>query len=91
MNKVRFQLLGYRNFVSKANKPLTVVVVGNDCTPEDNTAGRFGLRTTEFFLPDDRVGTLKPDCLGMEFVPEYEINGFGRPSLCGFDLLPWKS
>lgn len=87
--KTRFQVLGYRNFTSKQNKPLTVITVGCDCTSQDNAAGRFGVKTADFFLPDDAVGTLAEDCIGQEFVPEYEISGFGKPVLAAFSLKPW--
>ncbi len=86
----RFQVFGYRNFRSKADKPLTVVTVGCECSDQDNARGRFGMRMTDFFLPDEKVGTLEPGCIGMEFIPEYEINGFGKPRLSDFRLAAWK-
>ena len=91
MSKVRLQVLGYRDFVSKQNRALTVITVASDCTSVDNAQGRYGVKVSDMFLPDDYVGTLTPDCLGMEFVPEYEINGFGKPDLAGFELRPWKN
>lgn len=84
-------MLGYRNFVSKKNQALTVIVVGTDCTPSDNANGRYGINVNELFLPDDKVGTLTPDCIGQEFVPSYEINGFGKPSLYDFELRSWNT
>lgn len=90
MNKIRLQILGFRDFTSKKGRNLTVVTVGSDCTPADNEQGKYGIKVTDMFLPDDRVGSLTPECLGMEFLPEYEINGFGKPDLAGFELRPWK-
>ena len=59
MEKVRFQVLGYRNFKKKADgKPLTVLTAFYQCTPQDNERGSFGCKYTDFFLPDDKVGTL---------------------------------
>lgn len=88
---VKFQVLGYRNFTSKAGNPLSVITVASDCTPRDNEIGRFGIRLVDFFLPDNKIGTLTPDCIGQEFVPSYEINGFGKPQLSDFELRPWKN
>ena len=91
MNGVKFQVLGYRNFERKSDKkPLTVLTAFSQCTPADNERGSFGTRATDFFLPDDKVGTLTPDCVGKEFIPEYGLNGFGRPTLESFSLAPWK-
>mgnify|MGYP007110274271 FL=1 len=92
MEKVRFQVLGYHNFNKKADgKPLTVLTAFYQCTPRDNERGSFGCRCTEFFLPDDKVGTLTPDCIGKEFVPQYGINGFGKPTLEDFSFKEWKA
>lgn len=88
----RFQVLGYRNFNKKAdNKPLTVITVVTDSTPVDNSRGVFGMKSVEFFLPDDRVGTLTSDCLGQEFLPEFGFNGYGKPKLVGFSFKAWKA
>lgn len=46
------------------------------------------MRATDFFLPDEMVGTLTPDCVGQEFVPEYGINGFGKSTLTGCSFKP---
>ena len=48
------------------------------------------MRATDFFLPDKMVGTLTPDCVGQEFVPEYGLNGFGKPTLVGCSFKTWK-
>lgn len=90
-DRVRFQVLGYRNFNRKADgKPLTVLTAFYQCTPQDNEHGSFGCRYTDFFLPDDKVGTLTPACIGQEFIPHYGINGFGKPTLEDFSLKEWK-
>lgn len=87
---VKFQVLGFRNFNRKSdNKPMTIVTCMSACTPQDNAAGSFGNRVTDFFLPDDKVGTLDVNCIGMEFVPIYGINGFGRPTLENFEFKKW--
>lgn len=91
MNGLKFQVLGYRNFNRKSDgKPLTVITAFYACTPEDNTRGAYGMQYRDFFLPDDKVGTLTPDCVGKEFIPEYGINGFGRPTLTGYSFKEWK-
>lgn len=91
MDGLKFQVLGYRNFNRKSDdKPLTVLTAYSQCTPADNSRGNFGYKATDFFLPDEMVGTLTSDCVGQEFVPEYGINGFGRPTLIGCSFKPWK-
>ena len=91
MDKIRFQVLGYRNFKRKSDdRPLTVVTVASQCTPADNGRGNFGMRVTDFFLPDEKVGTLTPDCIGQEFIPQYAITGFGRPTMVEYSFKPWK-
>lgn len=91
MDNVKFQVLGYRNFNRKSdNKPMTILTAFSSCTPVDNSRGSFGMRATDFFLPDEMVGTLTPDCVGQEFVPEYGLNGFGKPTLVGCSFKTWK-
>ncbi len=91
MNEVRFQVLGYKDFNRKAdNKAMTIVSAMSACTSADNAKGQFGHKVTDFFLPDESVGTLTVDCVGKEFLPEYGINGFGKPTLTGFTFKEWK-
>lgn len=91
MNDVRFQVLGYRNFNRKADgKPLTVLTAISQCTAKDNERGSFGNKATDFFLPDELVGTLTTDCIGQEVTFEYSLGGFGRPEVSGFAFKPWK-
>ena len=91
MSDVKFQVLGYRNFNRKSdNKPMTILTAFSSCTHVDNSRGSFGMRATDFFLPDEMVGTLTPDCVGQEFVPEYGLNGFGKPTLVGCSFKTWK-
>lgn len=88
---VKFQVLGYRDFKRKTDgKPMTILPAFSNCTPADNEHGTFGMKATDFFLPDDKVGTLTIECVGQEFVPEYGINGFGKPTLENFSFRPWK-
>lgn len=91
MENVRFQVLGYRNFKRKSDgKPLTVLTACYACTPDDNGRGAFGMQYKDFFLPDEKVGTLTPDCIGQEFIPQYAITGFGRPTMVEYSFKPWK-
>lgn len=91
MEKVKFQVLGYRNFKKKdTGKPMTILTAVSPCTDADESRGNFGMKAVDFFMPDDRVNTLEPECIGMEFVPEYEISIYGRPVLSGFTFKPWK-
>ena len=91
MDKIRFQVLGYRNFKRKSDdRPLTVVTVASQCTPADNGRGNFGMRVTDFFLPDEKVGTLDVACGGQEFVPVYGLGAYGKPRLNDFELKAWK-
>lgn len=91
MSDVKFQVLGYRDFKRKSDdKPMTIVTAFSSCTPVDNSRGSYGMKATDFFLPDEMVGTLKPDCVGKEFVPEYGLNGFGKPTLVGCTFKEWK-
>lgn len=91
MDGTKFQVLGYRDFKRKADdKPLTVVTAITQCTPRDNSKGAFGGKSTDFFLPDDLVGSLTVECIGQEFVPEYGLGAYGRPVMVGFSLKPWK-
>ncbi len=91
MDNVRRQVLGYRNFNRKSDgKPLTVITVIWQCTPEDNEHGSFGNRYRDIFVPDGLVGTLKPDCIGQELVLQYELGGFGSPVVTDITFKPWK-
>lgn len=91
MSGIRFQVLGYRNFNKKAdNTPLTIITVASQCTPADNGRGSFGMRVMDFFLPDNKVGTLDMSCVGQEFIPSYGANAFGKPVLEDFELKAWK-
>lgn len=88
---VKFQVLGFRNFNRKSDgKAMSIVTCMSACTPQDNAAGTYGNRVTDFFLPDDKVGTLGVDCIGQEFVPIYGINGFGKPQLENFEFKKWS-
>ena len=88
---VKFQVLGFKDFARKSdNKPMTVLTAVSACTPDDVSRGVHGMKATDFFMPDNMVGTLTEDCIGQEFIPEYEINGFGRPSFSGCRFEPWK-
>ena len=83
MDGVKFQVLGFRDFNRKSdNKRLTILTAISQCTPADNSRGIFGNKSTDFFLPDDKVG--------QEFIPEYSLGGFGKPVMSGFSLKPWK-
>ena len=87
---VKFQVLGFRNFNRKSDgKAMTIITCMSACTQQDNASGNFGNRSTDFFLPDDKVGSLTVDCIGQEFVPIYGINGFGRPTLENFEFKKW--
>lgn len=91
MSGIRFQVLGYRNFNRKAdNRPLTVLTAASQSTPADNGRGTFGMRVTDFFLPDEKVGTLDIGCVGQEFVPKYGLGAYGKPVLEDFELKAWK-
>ena len=91
MDGLRFQVLGYRNFNRKSDKkPLTVLTAISQCTAKDNERGSFGNKATDFFLPDELVGTLTTDCIGQEVIFEYSLGGFGRPEVSGFTFKPWK-
>lgn len=91
MSDVKFQVLGFKNIKRKSDgKELTILTACCECNPDDNSRGQYGMKVTDFFLPDDRVGSLKVDCIGQRFEPEYSINGFGRPQLSGFTLSAWK-
>lgn len=88
---VRFQVLGYKDFNRKSDsKAMTVITAVSSCTADDVAHGQHGAKATDFFLPDEKVGTLTDACLGQEFVPEYGISGFGKPVLVGFSFKPWK-
>ncbi|MCM1233127.1 MAG: hypothetical protein NC489_23650 [Ruminococcus flavefaciens] len=91
MDKVRLQVLGYRNFNRKSdNKPMSIITAISACTPSDNQHGTFGNKATDFFLPDDLVGTLTPDCVGQEVIVGYSLGNFGRPVVTGLEFRPWK-
>lgn len=91
MAGLKFQVLGYRDFNRKADgKRMTIVTTISQCTPADNSRGAFGNKSTDFFLPDDLVGTLTTESIGQEFVPEYSLGAFGKPILTGFKLQAWK-
>lgn len=91
MESVKFQVLGYKNLKRKSDgKDMTIITCISACNPADNARGAFGNKYTDFFLPDEKVGSLAPDCVGKEFVPEYSINGFGKPTLSDFVLKEWK-
>ncbi len=48
------------------------------------------MRVTDFFLPDEKVGTLDVACVGQEFVPVYGLGAYGKPRLNDFELKAWK-
>lgn len=88
---VRFQVLGYRDFERKSDsKKMSVITVICDYNQAEVGRGSRGMKATDFFLPDELVGTLSPECLGQEFIPEYSLGSFGKPVLSGFRLEPWK-
>lgn len=83
----KFELVGYKNLERKKDKkPMTIAICMADCSVTDNSYGSYGRKSVEFFLPDDKVGTLTPEHLGKQFIPSYEINGFGRPALSGYTI-----
>ena len=87
---VKFQVLGFRDFKRKSDgKAMTIITCKSACTPEDNSRGTYGDKITDFFLPDEKVGTLSVECIGQEFVPIYGINGFGKPTLEDFEFKKW--
>lgn len=89
--KMKFQVLGYKDFARKSDgKAMTILTAVSPCTPDDVQHGSHGMKATDFFMPDDMVGKLTEDCIGKEFIPEYEINGFGRPALAGCRFEAWK-
>lgn len=91
MNDVKFQVLGFKNLERKSDKKkMTILTACSHCSPADNERGQYGMKVTDFFLPDEKVGTLTQDCIGQEFKPEYGINGFGRPQLANFSFAAWK-
>lgn len=88
---VKFQVLGYKDFERRSDgKKMTILTACSAATPADNARGVYGMRVTDFFLPDEKVGTLTQDCIGKEFQPEYAINGFGKPSLSAYSFAAWK-
>lgn len=88
---VKFQVLGYRNFERKSDKkPMTILTAVSQCTQADSERGSYGMKATDFFLPDDKVGTLTVECIGKGFIPQYGLNGFGRPQLEDFSFAAWK-
>ncbi|MDE7283773.1 MAG: hypothetical protein K2N85_09350 [Lachnospiraceae bacterium] len=91
MESVKFQVLGFKNLERKSDKKkMTILVTVSQCSKDDNARGIYGMKVTEFFLPDEKVGTLTQDCIGQEFKPEYGINGFGRPQLSNYSFVAWK-
>ena len=91
MTSVKFQVLGYRDFSRKADgKHMTILTACSQCTPADNARGIFGMKSTDFFLPDEFVGSLTPECVGQEFIPDYGLGAYGRPVLVSFKLQPMK-
>lgn len=91
MADVKFQVLGYRDFNRKSDgKRMNILTACSQCTPADNARGTFGMKSTDFFLPDDLVGSLTPECVGKEFIPEYELGPYGRPVLVSFKFQAMK-
>lgn len=91
MSNVKFQVLGYRDFNRKKDgKRMSIVTVLSQCTPVDNANGTYGNKATDFFLPDDLVGSITPEALGQEFIPEYALGAYGRPELVSYKLQAWK-
>lgn len=87
MMDVKLQLIGYKNIKRKADgKDMTIATCVAECSPVDNSHGAFGAKAVDYFLPDALVGSLKPDAIGKQFVPSYELNGFGRPALSDYSL-----
>lgn len=87
MENANFLLIGFKNLNRKKdNKPMTMVTCIADCTSQDNDYGAYGKKALDFFLPDDLVGSITMDAVGKNFIPEYELNGFGKPALRGYKL-----
>lgn len=91
MEEVKFQILGFKDFNRKSDgKRMSVVTCMLPCTPRDNEYGAYGNKAIDYFLPDDKVGTLTVDCIGQQFVPKYDLNGFGKPEIVDYEIKPWK-
>lgn len=78
------RLVGYRNFISKKNgREYCLAYLTVDVTERERNIGMVGQKVQEVFLPDDLVGTLRPEHIGREVWLSYEAAG-GRAYLTGF-------
>lgn len=79
------KVLGYRNVKTKKGNELTLVTVISDLTEREKAMGAVGQKSEDIFLPEDKLNSLKPEHIGKEFVPSYEISG-GKAYLKDFAI-----
>lgn len=80
-------LVGVKRFTSKAGKNCEVMIIQSEFTPRMASDGCFGYNVEELFVPDNKVGFLKPGDIGHRIVIDYEISN-GRAYMTGFNVLP---
>lgn len=77
------KLVGYKYLHSKkTDKDFCVAVVLSEFSKNEKESGSVGQKVEELFMPDDLYNFLKPEHIGKEFVPSYEISN-GRAYLVG--------
>lgn len=79
------RLLGYRNIKTKAGKELTLATVVSDLSEREKATGAVGQKAEDIFLPENQVNALKPEHIGKEFIPTYEVSN-GKAYLVNFAI-----
>lgn len=79
------KLVGYRNIKTKKGAELTLATVLSDFSERDKSSGAVGQKVEELFLPENLTDTLKPENIGKEFVPAYEVSN-GRAYLVSYAI-----
>ena len=79
------KVLGYRNIKTKKGNELTLVTVVSDLSERDIAMGAVGQKAEDMFLPEEKFNSLKPEHVGKEFIPSYEISG-GKAYLKDFAI-----
>lgn len=70
------KLLGYRDGVSKkTGNAYTQMFIVQDLNPAEKASGCVGQKTDMIFMPEEQIGTLKPQDIGKELELSYEISG----------------
>lgn len=79
------KLVGYRNITTKKGSELTLASVVSDLSEREKSNGAVGQKVEDIFLPENLTNTLKPENIGKEFVPTYDVSN-GKAYLVSYAI-----